>query len=132
MYQKQNLNSKLNFTADATFWFAYWNDKPINEIQNLSFLDLIQHSSVFYPSVSLALTLALTLPATTCTVERSFSTLHRFKTWLRSTMVENRLNGLCKMSVHRHIIDEMQEQYFINVLNRFALEKRRLQFLFTE
>lgn len=121
-----------NFIADATVWFAYWKDKPIKEIVNLSFLDLLQHSSVFYPSVFLAIILALTLPATSCTVERSFSTLRRVKTWLRSTMAENRLDGLCMMSVHRHIIDEMQDGYFINVLNRFGLEKRRLQFLFSK
>lgn len=121
-----------NFSADATVWFTYWKDKPIKEIENLNFLDLLQHSSLFYPSVFLAITLALSLPTTSCTVERSFSTLRRVKTWLRSTMVGNRLDGFCMMTVHRDIISNMKEEYFIRILNRFALEKRRLQFLFSD
>ncbi|KAF2905251.1 hypothetical protein ILUMI_00925, partial [Ignelater luminosus] len=121
-----------NFRADATIWFAYWKDKPIKKIENLSFLDLIQHSSMFYPSVSLALTIALTLPATICTVEKSFGTPRRIKNWLRSTMGEKKPDGLCMMSVHCHLIDKLQEQYFVDALNRFALDKKRMQLLFTE
>ena len=36
--------------------------------------------------------LVLTAPATTCTAERSFSLLHRLKSWLRSTLTQERLN----------------------------------------
>ena len=36
----------------------------------------------------------LTHPASTCQVERSFSTLRRVKTWLRSTMSTERFAGL--------------------------------------
>lgn len=41
----------------------------------------------------------------TCTVEiRSFSTLYcRVKTWLRSRMIDVRLDGLCMISVYREI-----------------------------
>jgi len=38
---------------------------------------------------------------TTCTSERSFSSLRRLKTYLSSTMAENRLNGLAMLSIHR-------------------------------
>ena len=43
---------------------------------------------MFYPAVHDALPILLTVPATTCTVERSFSTLRRVKTWLRSVLGE--------------------------------------------
>lgn len=41
------------------------------------------------------------LLSTTRTVESSFSTLRRVKTWTRNTMGEDRLNGLYMLSVHR-------------------------------
>ena len=36
--------------------------------------------------------LLLTAPATSCSEERSFSTLRRLKSWLRSTLSQKRLN----------------------------------------
>ncbi|KAF0747861.1 zinc finger MYM-type protein 1-like [Aphis craccivora] len=59
----------------------------------LSFVDLLSHCE-FYPAVLNILTIFLSLPPTTCTIERSFSTLRRVKTWLRSTISEERLSGL--------------------------------------
>ena len=38
-----------------------------------------------------------------CTCERSFSALRRLKTWTRSTMKEEWLNGIAVMFVHKHI-----------------------------
>jgi hypothetical protein len=40
---------------------------------------------ILYPSVNRLLTILCTLPVTTCTPERSFSTLKRIKTYLRNT-----------------------------------------------
>lgn len=44
-----------------------------------------------------------TLPVSVATSERSFSTLRRAKTLLRSRMAEDRLNGLCLLNIHRGI-----------------------------
>jgi len=50
-----------------------------------------------------------TLPVTTCSSERSFSTLRRLKTYLRNTTGEDRLNGLALLNIHRDIkIDATQ------------------------
>jgi hypothetical protein len=70
------------------------------------------------------------------TVERSFSTLRKLKTWLRSRMIEDRLSALCLINIcHKvdipdqidHIID-----IFANFKNRrlgFVLEKLLFFFL---
>lgn len=57
----------------------------------------------FYPNVKCMLLLFLTLPVTTCSCERSFSALRRLKTWLRSTMGDERLSSLALMHVHQNI-----------------------------
>ena len=44
-----------------------------------------------------------TIPVTTATAERSFSSLRLLKTYLRSTMKEDRLNGLALMAVHKDV-----------------------------
>ncbi|XP_075150119.1 zinc finger MYM-type protein 1-like [Haematobia irritans] len=83
---------------------------------------------MFFPSIQEALSISLAQPCTTATIERTFSTLRRVKTWLRSTMIESRLNGLCLMSVHRKLLIENEEKFIEEVLNLFAADKRRLIF----
>jgi hypothetical protein len=70
----------------------------------------------------------MNIPPTTCTIERSFSTLRRVKTWLRSTMTEQRLSGLCILSIHRQKIDDLN--LIQGVVDEFSKNKRNLQFLF--
>ncbi|XP_022174121.1 zinc finger MYM-type protein 1-like [Myzus persicae] len=45
----------------------------------------------------------LTLPISNESAERTFSTLRRLKTWLRSTMSETRLTGLALLNIYRDI-----------------------------
>ena len=61
---------------------------------------ILKHADLF-PNVSRAICIALSPSVTTCTAERPFSTLRRVKTWIRSTMQDERLSGLRMMSVHR-------------------------------
>ena len=68
--------------------------------------------------------LVLTLPLTSATAERSFSTLRRLKSYLRSTMGQSRLNGLAQMSINRDLPIDAED-----VLNELAKKKRRVNFL---
>ena len=43
----------------------------------------------------------LTIPLTSATAERSYSSLRRLKNYLRSTMTQNRLNHLTLLHVHK-------------------------------
>ncbi|KAJ8913933.1 hypothetical protein NQ315_005731 [Exocentrus adspersus] len=95
------------FSAEAELWYNQWREK------------IYQISVIFYSAVKQALQILLAQPCTTCTIERSFSTLRRVKTWLRSTMTEDRLVGLCMMSVHRKRVldakDKFEKKYFVKV-----------------
>jgi hypothetical protein len=74
-----------------------------------------------FPVIKQLLKILATLPVSTCTSERSFSTLRRLKTYLRNTMCEERLNGLALLHVHRDLIVTPDE-----VLDKLALKNRRL------
>ena len=68
--------------------------------------------------------LILVMPATNSTSERSFSALHRVKTYLRSTMGQQRLNDLLLLHVHKEITDSLNLK---EVVNNFVNNGHRLQ-----
>ena len=53
------------------------------------------------------LRLYMTIPVTSATPERSFSTLRRVLTYLRSTMTENRLNNCILLAIHKEFTDNL-------------------------
>ena len=80
-----------------------------------------QDAETFYPNVNTALHILLTMPYSTATIERTFSTLRRLKTWLmRSRMSDERPNGLCMLSVHRKLVNSLGDSFTEFVLSRFA------------
>jgi hypothetical protein len=56
----------------------------------------------------------ISLPPTTYTIERSFNTLRRVKMWLCLTTEEDRLNGLCMMSLYHKRVNANKD-IFINI-----------------
>ena len=54
-----------------------------------------------FPNISVLLNIACTLPVTTCETERANSQLKLLKTYLRSTMTEERLSSLAMIKIHR-------------------------------
>ena len=60
-----------------------------------------------FPNISILLAIACTLPVTTCETERSNSQLKLLKTYLRSTMTEERLSSLAMIKIHRRTIDNL-------------------------
>ncbi|CAH2101901.1 unnamed protein product [Euphydryas editha] len=93
-----------------------------------TFIDVLKEKSSVFPETEKALKILIVLPCTTCTVERSFSSLRRLKTWLRSAMSEDRLNGLAMMSVHRAIINKNLNNFNDKVVESFSKNLRRLCF----
>lgn len=51
--------------------------------------------------------LVLVMPATNAVSERSFSSLRRIKSYLRSTMTQTRLNNVMVLHVHKNRTDEL-------------------------
>ena len=54
------------------------------------------------------LRLYLTIPMSNATSERSFSALRRLKTYLRSTMTQERLNHVAFLHVHKNLTDQLE------------------------
>ena len=77
-----------------------------------------------FPIISRLLKLFATLPVSTSSVERSFSTLRRLKTYLRNTCGQDRLNGLAMLYIHRDVKVTAN-----NVLDELAKDNRRLNFM---
>ena len=66
------------------------------------------------------------MPVTSAITERSFSVLKLIKTYLRSTMVENRLNGLSLT----HVDPERSPLILTRLLQLLQRMKTRIQLMF--
>ena len=60
-----------------------------------------------FSEVDKLLKIYLTVPMTTATAERTFSTMRRIKTYLRSTMTQERLNHAMTLHIHKGRTDEL-------------------------
>ncbi|CAC5395408.1 unnamed protein product [Mytilus coruscus] len=80
-----------------------------------------------YPCIWNILTVLITMHVATATAERSFSVLRRVKTYLRTTMHQERLSALGLMHIHREIQINVE-----GVIETFASRKnRKMSFLDT-
>ena len=67
------------------------------------------------------------MPATNAVSERSFSTLRRIKTYLRSTMSQSKLNHLMILNIHQELTDGLN---LIEVANDFVFEHEHRKQIF--
>jgi len=66
-------------------------------------------------------------PATSAAGERSFSTARRLKTWLRSTMTQERLSNLTILKSHKERTDRLS---LLDIANEFTdLNSKRSEIL---
>ena len=79
-----------------------------------------------FSNVFIALRIYLTMPITVASGERSFSKLKLMKTYMRSTVSQERLNSLSMLSIESEIAKAIN---FENILNDFA---KRLEKSFSE
>ncbi|KAK9061091.1 hypothetical protein SSX86_018271 [Deinandra increscens subsp. villosa] len=67
----------------------------------------------FFPNAIIAYKVMLTVPVTVASAERSFSKLKLLKTYLRSTMTQERLNGLAILSIENNILENVNYEELI-------------------
>jgi len=104
--------------------FEFWNLKWYNEENDLPKNALSNCPEGLFPHINILLKLLAILPVSTASVEKSFSSLKRIKTYLRNSTGKARLNRLALMNIHRDIQIDTD-----TILNMFALKKeRRLDF----
>jgi hypothetical protein len=67
-----------------------------------------------YPNVSIAYRILLIMPLTVASAKRSFSKLESLKNYLRSTMSQERLNGLAICSIEMKILESIELDIILN------------------
>jgi hypothetical protein len=67
-----------------------------------------------YPNISIAYRILFIVPVTMASVERNFLKLKLLKNYLRSTMFQDRLNGLATLCIEKKILDEVDSNTIIN------------------
>ncbi|VAI92795.1 unnamed protein product [Triticum turgidum subsp. durum] len=75
-----------------------------------------------YPNVSIAYRILLTVPVIVASAERSFSKLNLLKNYLRSTMSQDRLNGLAMCCIEKNMLDNIDLDI---VIDDFASKNAR-------
>ncbi len=71
--------------------------------------------------------LYLTLPVTTASAERAFSTLNRLKNTLRNSMTQSRLNHCLLTHIHKEKLDEIDPN---QIMSTFIASNEKRQAFF--
>ena len=99
---EDDLPSPLSFVAELDLWLQHWNAESELACKiNTSGKTLPYADKDFYPNISVLLRIMATIPITSCECERSISLLRLIKISLRSTMSQDRLNGLAMLHCHQ-------------------------------
>ena len=81
---------------------------------------------VFYKASSIL----ATIPATSCSAERSFSGLRRVKTYFRSTMGQERLSSISLLCMERAYTNRTLENDMDRIIDVFGLRSHRASHFF--
>uniref|UniRef100_A0A8C8DNF5 Zinc finger MYM-type protein 1-like n=1 Tax=Oryzias sinensis TaxID=183150 RepID=A0A8C8DNF5_9TELE len=110
--------------------------KELKHLPNLPKQTMTQHDLLsflhdselteLYPNLWTALRISLTLPVTVAEAERSFSKLKLIKTFLRSSMAQDRLSGLAVISINHTIAEKLNYDVLIDDFAR--IKARRAHF----
>ena len=68
---------------------------------------------MYYLVATIAYKFLLTIPVTVASVERSFSKIKLLKSYLRSTMTQERLSGLATIALENDILDKINYEGII-------------------
>ena len=87
---------------------------------------LCQNLEDSLPNLCIALRILLTLPVSVASGERSFSKLKLIKTYIRSSMCQDRLVGLATLSIEHELADKLDlKDLLINLAQK---KSRKVQF----
>eukprot|EP00731_Ephydatia_muelleri_P009698 Em0005g284a len=114
---------------DGTTGVDQQTDPADQVLANWSFLDALNllcnpayHLYDAFPEVCKIYSIAVAIPISACSAERSFSALKRIKTRLRSTTTQERLEDLLMMSVERKILPSLSCDSIIDDFARSSSE----------
>ena len=90
----------------------------------LEILELVKVADC-YPNVSIAYRILLTMSVTVASAERSFSKLKLLKSYLRSSMSQERLNDLAILCIEKNMLENIDVD---TIINDFASRNTRRQY----
>jgi len=82
-------------------WVNKWKKEDVSTVPSSDSEALCACHADIYSNVYILLTILGTLPVSTATSERSFSIMTRLKTYLRSSIGNERMTGLALLSIHK-------------------------------
>ena len=82
------------------------------------------------PEFAKAVQVYTVIPATSCSAERSFSALRRLKTYLRSTMGQERLASLALLHIEREFVNRVLQEDMDKLIDAFGERKGRNSLFF--
>ena len=106
-------------STEIDLWEKFWKENYSSPIPSSISESLAVIDQVAFPNILTMLRILGVSPVTSCECERSISALRRLKTWLRSTMGEDRLNGLALMHINNDVKVETDK-----VVDIFARENK--------
>lgn len=74
-----------------------------------------------------------TIPTTTASVERSFSSLKRIHTYCRLTQTQERMNNLSIISIENELVFKLRanrNKFYEDIIKKFIEKERRVEFEF--
>ena len=86
------------------------------------FLVILSSMQAAFPDLYNLISASVTIPVTSATAEQSFSTLNRVKSYLRSTMAEDRLNNISILSIESELSRNID---YDKVIDKFSLMNQR-------
>ena len=103
-YQADIYLSLEDFRREVARWRTHWvitkrNNLPTTLCTTLDSVNPVLYH--FINTILIKLCVLLTIPVASATAEMSFSVLRRLKTYVRSTMKNDRLSSLGLMHIHR-------------------------------
>jgi histone deacetylase complex regulatory component SIN3 len=118
------------FLRECVLWRTWWTDPTLaaqRETTPENLTDSLKVTSeALYPNIRKCLALLMVVPVSTATAERSFSTMRRVKSYLRSTMTTERLSGLGLLNIYQE--KKLDAERIVDI---FAAKKeRRLALIF--
>jgi len=72
------------------------------------------------------LQIAITIPVSSATCERSFSTMRRIKNWLKSSMLQQRFTNLSLLNIEKDLLNQLKTE---TILNKYCMKPRKVMLI---
>ena len=102
-FEKRQLDVQLRMLSNIA---AFKNCRTLKSVC-CEFSKLPPETRAVFGEVERLLRVLAVVPTSIASAESSFSMLHRLKTWLRSTMFQQRLNHCAILHTHQEVLDTL-------------------------